>query len=189
MIAGLWRTFIARFKRPVDPDPKPTLKTASPTYERDRKRTYRAKRKSAACPDVSRDRPGTVPGHVPDIPKEREEEKRERETRARIPNNWRPNEEGTRIGAEVFGAWLENKIISHRGYWRNHDPPRNVDWDAMWLVECDRCKQRQLSLPLSAKPTVIGDRNETAQGRRNSAGGSVAHYGRGRIRQVFGNEG
>src|SRR6266404_7434914 len=90
-IASLWRRLAAVFFAPAPaPDPKPALKSASPTYERDRKRVWRAKKPSRQCPDVSRDRPGTVPGHVPDTLKERKkEERREREARAHIPENWK----------------------------------------------------------------------------------------------------
>jgi hypothetical protein len=156
------------------------LKTAAPNYERDRKRAWRAKqaerKRASSCPDVVRDTSGTCPGHVPDAPKEREEQKIERG--APIAENWRPDAEGLRLAGEAFGNQAEAEIAGFHDYWRARAGPTALQHDFQakfrWWV---RERSKQLSLPLAARPSVVtitGDRNGTfqrhGQYRRRSAG-------------------
>jgi len=180
MIAKLCRRLVAIIFKPAPPVQPADPDAIRRAYERERKRVWRAKRDAAkSVPALS----GTCPGPVPDLPKEREEEKRERGTRSRVPEDWRPGEEGMRIGGEVFGSWLENKITSHRAYWRMRDPPKNADWDAMWLAECDRCKRQQLQLPLGTPPmAIVGDHHaQASQGARAVDRARAVGRGPGRI--------
>jgi hypothetical protein len=102
-------------------------------YERERKRLYRERRRAELLS-------GTCPGHVPDIPHREESKIQEnKKTQAHfISQEWRPDNEGMRLGVQAFGAdGVEVAIARHRHVWRSR-PMRLTEeqWHEKWKAWC-----------------------------------------------------
>jgi hypothetical protein len=121
-------------------------------YERERKRAWRAAKK--AVPDMS----GTCPGHVPDTPHTPLKNLNIKKAGARIPEKWRPDDEGLRLANSVFGDAAEAEIEKHRAYWLGVPSPHaeKADWNAVWRRWCLSKRDEQLKLDLRPRGTQLG---------------------------------
>jgi hypothetical protein len=185
-------------------EPKPAgLDAAFRAKEAARLKAYRAspqyqakKAVERAARDAERggkNRVRTPRTYAYDAHKEESEIKKER--RAPIRNDWWPDDEGMRIGAEVFSTELQNKIRTFRLHWLARGDPLALKTEEQWQAQWQHWveMQRQLRLPLRARQPpqsdnlISGDHHvQTGQRARapgRGPGRSVAELTRERAEQ------
>lgn len=92
----------------------------------------------------------------------------EKEKGTRISDDWQPDDEGRRLGVEVFGDKVDIEIRRHRDFWLGIPSPRGlrVDWQAVWRAHVERRREEQFQL---AFPKLVSS-NKARSDRAAGAG-------------------